>query len=256
MRKLFLGMFVAALVTVPRVGVAQAFDFAVEHQHTFRNCRGTLSITADTIEYKTNHKEDSRSWKYVDIRQIKIDSPTSLEIVGYEDQKRMLGRDRIFKFKLVQGQISQEVSALLMANATRPVATSVLPETAGSPVFEIPVKHLHTLGGCAGVLKIYPDRVTYESSDEPSESRYWRYTDIQNFGRSSRYRFEITTFEDKTGGPTRAFNFQLKQDFPETAYDYLWLRLNPTDYYPQQKTATQPETPPPSRPSAATATVL
>ncbi len=256
MRKLFLGTFVVALVIVPRVGVAQTFDFSVEHQHTFRNCRGTLTITADRIEYKTNHKEDSRSWKYEDVRQIKVDSPTALEIVSYEDQKRLLGRDRIFKFKLLQGQITKEVSVLLMAHATRPVATSVLPETGGSPAFEIPVKHLHTFGGCAGVLKIYSDRVTYESSDRPSESGYWRYADIQNFGRPSRYRFEITTFEDKFGGPTRSFNFQLKQEFPEAAHDYLWLRLNPSDFYPQQKTATEPEPPSPSHPSAATARVL
>lgn len=241
---LWLLILASAFLLAPKLVSAQSFGFPVEHQHTFRNCRGTLTITLDKIEYKTTHKKDSRSWQYVDIRQIKVESPTALEIVTYEDQRRMLGRDRIFKFRLLEGHITPEVSAWLMAKATRPVVTSVLPVTGGSPTFEIPLKHLHTFGGCEGVLKIYPDWVTYESADEPTDSRYWRYADIQNFGHPTRYRFEITTFEDKFGGPTKVYNFQLKEDFPVLAYDYLWLRVYPTKYYPYEKTAPTPEAPP------------
>ena len=235
MRKLFV-IFAAAFFFAPKLVAAQSFEFSVEHQHTFRNCRGTLTITADKIEYETTHPKDSREWRYVDIRQIKVVSPTALEIVTYEDQRRMLGRDRIFKFRLLKGEITQEISALLMANATRPVATSVMPVSAGSPTFEIPAKHLHTFGGCEGMLRIYPDRVTYQSEDMPTDSRYWRYADIQSFGQPTRYRFEITTFEDKLGGPMKVFNFQLKEDFPTRAYDYLWVRVNPSDFYPSIET--------------------
>jgi hypothetical protein len=140
--------------------------------------------------------------------------------------------------------MTPEVSALLMARATRPIVTSVFSVTGGPPTFEMPVKHLHTFGGCEGVLKIYPDRVNYESATQPADSRYWRYGDIQNFGHPTRYRFEITTYEDKLGGPTRVFNFELKEDFPAQAYDYLWLRLNPSEYYPYDKRVPPPETPP------------
>jgi hypothetical protein len=233
--------FVVLAMTVllaPNLARAQSFEFPVEHQHTFRNCRGTLIITPDKIEYKTTHQKDSRTWRYVDLREIKVESPTDLEIVTYEDQSRMLGRDRIFKFRLLQGQMTQEVSALLLKQATRPIVTSIMPSTTGSPVFEIPAKHLHTLGGCEGLLKIYPDRVTYQSSDKPTDSRYWRYSDIQSVGHPTRYRFEIATFEAKLGGPTRVFNFELKGDFPATAYDYMWVRINPSDYYPQPETTT------------------
>lgn len=231
---------VLALFWWPPLVPAQQFEFSVEHQHTLRNCRGTLVITPDKIEYKTSHKKDSRVWEYVNIRQIKVESPTALEIVTYEDQRRMLGRDRIFKFRLLEGQITPEVSALLMAKATHPLVTSVMPVSGGSPTFEVPVKHLHAFGGCEGVLRIYPDRVTYESKDKPSDSRYWRYMDIQHFGHPTRYRFEITTFEDKFGGPTTVYNFQLKEDFPEGAYDYLWVRVYPMKYYPYEKTTPTP----------------
>jgi hypothetical protein len=244
MRKLTFVIALTAFFLAPKLVSAQSFEFSVEHQHTFRNCRGTLTITSDKIEYKTTHKKDSRTWQYIDIRQIKVESPTTLEIVTYEDQPRMIGRDRIFKFRLLEGQITQEVSALLMAKATRPLVTSVMPVTGGSPTFEMPVKHLHTFGGCEGVLRIYSDRVTYESTDEPTDSRYWRYADVQNFGQPTRYRFEITTFEDKLAGPTKVYNFQLKEEFSARAYDYLWLRVNPSESYPYDKRVSPPEAPP------------
>lgn len=236
--------FVVLIIAASEPLAAQNYHFLVEHEHTLRNCRGTLTITPEKIEYKTRHKKDSRSWSYRNIRQIVIVSPTRLEIVTYEDQRRMLGRDRIFKFRLLEGQITPEVSAWLMAKASRPLVTSVMPVTGGSPAFEIPVKHLHTFGGCEGVLKIYSDRVSYESADQPTDSRYWRYADIEHFGHPTRFRFEITTFEDKVGGPTKTYNFQLKGDFPALAYDYLWRRVHPTEFYPYEKTAPTPEAPP------------
>ncbi len=227
----------AAFFFAPRLAVAQTYGFQVEHQHRLRNCRGTLTVAPEKIEYKTTHTKDSRSWPYMDIRQIKIESPTRIEIVTYEDQERLFGRDKIFKFRLLQGQITPEVAALLMAKATHPLATSVMPVAAGSPTYQLPVKHLHPFGGCEGVLSIYPDRVTYESKEKPTDSRYWRYADIQSFGYPTRYRFEITTFEDKFGGPTKVFNFQLKENLPSRAYDYVWVRVYPSDFYPSERAA-------------------
>src|SRR5262249_45293685 len=107
----------------------KSYEFAVEHEHTLRNCRGTLTITPEKIEYKTAHTADSRRWSYAELKQIKIESPARIELVGYEDQKRMLGRDRIFKFKVLEGEIPPETSALLMEKAARPLVTSVSPAT-------------------------------------------------------------------------------------------------------------------------------
>jgi hypothetical protein len=263
MRKLTLLTFAATLFFATKLAAAQSFEFPVERERMLRDHRGTLVITPEKIEYKTEHKGESRSWRYVDIQQIKIESPTELEIMTYEDKKRMLGRDRIFKFKLLEGKITPEISALLVARATRPVATSIMPVADVTPQFEIPVKHLHTLGGCQGMLKIYPDRVIYESADEPKHSRYWRYADIRHFGHPARYQFEITTFEEKFGGPTKVYNFDLKEAFPAPAYDYLWVRVNPMELYPYEKAVKRdalaadvtaaPESPRPERPAVSTA---
>jgi plastocyanin domain-containing protein len=81
--------------------------------------------------------------------------------------------------------------------------------------------------------------VAYESADNPAHSRYWRYSDIQGFSHPTRYRFEITTFEKKFGGPAKVYDFQLKEDLPSPAYDYVWVRVNPAELYPYGSAATQ-----------------
>jgi hypothetical protein len=221
---------------------AQSHELPVEHEHMFRNCRGTLVITPEGIEYRTDHKEDARAWRYSDLRQIKIESPTSIELVSYEDQKRMLGRDRVFKFKAIEGGITSEIGRLLVERATRPAVTSMGPVTDDAPAFKIPVKHLHPFGGCAGTLKVYTGRMVYESEDMPSDSRYWRYGDIQNISQSERYRFEIVTFEDRFGGP-KTYNFQLREALPAHAYDYVWARVYPSKFHSGDESSGQVDRP-------------
>jgi hypothetical protein len=228
--KRILYAFILVILSAPIVAKGQSFEFSAEHQHALRNCRGTLSITAEKIEYQTAHKEDSRSWRYVEIRQLKIVSPTELEITSYEDQRRMLGRDRIFKFKLLDGQISPQISALFMEKTSHPVASSVMPETAESPKYEIAVKHLHTLGGCEGRLRIYVDRMIYQSADKRETSRYWRWSDIQSISRSDPYQFSLSSFESQFVGPTKSFNFVLKERMDDALYDYLWEKINRVIY--------------------------
>ena len=231
-------LFIATLLIFFAVNPAsaQSYELPVEHEHTFSDCRGTLVITPERIEYKTAHKEDARTWRYADLRQIKIQSPNSIELVSYEDQKRMMNRDRVFKFKVLEGEITSEISALLVERATRPVVTSMAPATEDAPAFKALVKHLHRFGGCIGTLKVYPDRVVYESEETPSDSRYWRYGDIQNFSQSERYRFEIVTFEDKFGGP-KAYNFQLREALPAYAYDYVWTGVYPSKFRREERLA-------------------
>jgi hypothetical protein len=215
------------VLTLPLVTVraaAQSYEFPVEHQHTLRSCRGSLVISPEKIEYKTAHEKHGRAWRYVELQQIKVESKTRLDLLTYEDEKLLAGRDREWRFKLLEGEITPEISALLLAQSTRPLVTSVPPVTDGSPQFEIPVKHLHNFGGCSGALRIYADRVAFESAEKTERSRFWRYTDIQNFSQSERFRFEIVTFETGFGG-SKSYNFQLKQELPAQAYNYVWARV-------------------------------
>jgi hypothetical protein len=209
--------------------LAQSYEFRVERDLMLRNRQGKLIISPEKIEYQADHEGESRAWRYDELRQIKIESPRRIDLVTYEDQKWKLGIARIYKFKILEGEITPAVSALLAERAARPLVTSVAPAPESEPVFEISVKRLHRFGGCLGSLKIYADRIAYEAQDEPENSRFWRYRDIQNFSQSERYRFEIVSFEDKFGGP-KAYNFQLKEELPAAAYDYVWMRVYPSKF--------------------------
>jgi hypothetical protein len=233
MKSLVITLF---LVFLPMPAAAQSYQFAAEHLHSLRNCRGTLVITPDGIEYQTDHKKDARSWQYTELRQLKVLSPIALELAMYEDQPRLAGRDRIFKFILLTGQITPEIGALLMKAAPRPIVTSVLIPGQDEPRFTVLVKHVRPLNGSLGTLKIYGDRIVYEASGKVAESRYWRYSEMQNFSHSERYRFEIVTYEDGIGG-LKAYHFQLREELPAGAYDYMWTRVYPSKFQRQEKLA-------------------
>lgn len=208
---------------------AQQFELSVEHAHTLRNCQGTLVITPEQIEYKTTHKHAAQRWRYDEIKQLKIESAHALTLVSYADQKRLLGRDRWYKFRLLSGEITPAISALLQAQATKPIVTSVPPATSGEPVFSVPVKHLHSFGGCLGELRLFADHVIYEATDVPAEARYWRYTELHNISQPERFRLELTTFEERLGGP-KAYHFQLRAELPAGFYDYVWARVYPSKF--------------------------
>ncbi len=226
MKSILLGISLV-FIGAANLTLAQSFEFNVEREHTLRNRTGKLIITSDQIEYQTERKGESRVWAYNELQNIKILSPVRIELHSYEDQKPMLGMDRIYKFKLLDAEITPELSALLLAKLPRPLATSVLPEKGGEAIFSIPVKHLHRFGGCLGMLKIFTDRIVYEAQEETTDSRYWRYRDVQSFSQSERFRFEIFSFEEGIGG-SKAYNFQLREDLPAGAYDYIWQRVYPS----------------------------
>jgi hypothetical protein len=212
---------------------AQSFEFAVRHGHLLKDCRGTLKISASGVEYQTSHSKDGRKWKFEEIQTIEVKSPVQISLVSYEDQKRYFGKDRVFEFELLSEKVQPDLSAFLLTHVSRPMIVAVLPESE-KPAFEFPVKHLHTITGATGTLKIYPDRVVFQSARE-GDSRHWRLSDIERFSRPDRYRFQIVSHVPKSGWPTETYNFQLMEDLPPAVYDYLWVRLHPSAYYPEVK---------------------
>jgi hypothetical protein len=222
-------LVILGAILFPICAFGQSFEFKVKHRHAIGGCHGSLRIGADRIEYKADKGEHSRSWPYEEIQHIKVESSARLEIKSYEDQKLLLGRDRSFNFELIEGRISSEVVAFLVAKSVRPVIASIFSRGETDPKFQAPVKHLHRFGGCHGVLRIYADRVTYESETKPEHSRQWRYSDIRHFGYIESYRLEIA------GVGEYAFNFQLKVELPERARDYVWARVHPSGLYPRDE---------------------
>lgn len=203
--------------------LAQEFKFPVEHDHLYKSCKGELIISQDGVEYRTENKNHARRWTYRDIKLIKLKSPKEIEVISYESGLKTLGQDRTFQFKVLEGEVTKEVSEFLLARVERPLAT-IFVGTEKEPQYEFQVRHRHRLDGCQGLLKLYADKMIYES-DRPENSRLWRWADVQSISRIGPYQFGVTTYEPKFGGPTKTYNFDLKERMDDATYDYLWARV-------------------------------
>lgn len=202
----------------------QEFKYKVQQDRLIGHRDGELIISNDHIEFRTKKENDRRSWTYGEIKLFEILSPTRMRIWTYQNQK-LLGQEESLSFKIIQGSIDQQVSDFLRERIARPLVTSLTKEETGSePLAVIPVKHLHRLSGCQGVLRVYADRLIYESADG-HDSRSWRWSDIRAVGRPDVDRFEVLTFEPQFGGPKRSFNFILKEPLADKTYDFIWSRV-------------------------------
>lgn len=214
---------IGVLIALPNIASAQEFTYHVEHDHAIGSCGGELVINQKGIEYRTGNKEHARRWTYADIEMIKLRSPRKVEILTYESARMKLGRDRTFEFEVLDAEVAKEVSEFLLKRVQRPLSTTFV-SSEEKPQYAIPARHRHSFGGEQGTLKFYDDRMVYES-EKKNSSRYWRWSDIKSISRSGPYQLSITTFEPKFGGPTKTFNFDLKEQLNDAMYDYLWARV-------------------------------
>ena len=204
---------------------AQEFRYEVEQDRTIGHRDGELIISENGIEYHARKRaNENRQWTYRgDIKVLEILSPTKIRIWTYKDRGALLGKDESLTFKLVDAELDQKVSDFLRERLPRGFVTSFVEEY-GTLLAKIPVKHSHRLGGCEGLLKVYPDRLIYDS-ETGHDSRSWRWTDIRSVGRPDIYRLDIETFEPQFGASSRSFNLTLKEQMPDRIYDLVWSQI-------------------------------
>ncbi len=203
---------------------AQEFTYKVQQDRLIGHRDGELIISDTGVEYRaTKREKERRAWSYGDIRLLEILSPTQVRIWTYKDRKFLLGKDQSLTLNLVEGQIDQKVSDFLRERIARPFVTSFVAEE-GTILAQIPVKRTQRLGGFEGMLKVYPDRLVYESRTGHN-SRSWRWTDIRGVGRPDVDRLDVETFEPQIGASSRSFNFILKEQMPDKTYDLIWSRV-------------------------------
>lgn len=203
---------------------AQEFKYKVQQDRLIGHRDGELIISDKGVEYRaTKREKESRSWAYADIKLLEILSPTSLRVWTYKDSKLRLGKDQSLTFKIIEGQMDQEVSDFLRQRIARPFVTSFT-DQGPEPLAVVPVKRSRWFSGSEGILKVYPDRLVYESQTS-HDSRSWRWTDIRGVGRPDIYRFDVETFEPQLGASSRSFNFILKEQMPDKTYDLIWSRV-------------------------------
>jgi hypothetical protein len=204
--------------------LASATQFAVRHKHLNGGCAGAMTVDEDGVRF-TGAKKHAWSWKYEDIQQLRL-APESIYILTYKDSKLRLGKDREYNFT---GNIpAAELYAFLkdrmdqrFVAVGQPERDSALSRPATGvpdlPSWSVPVKHLRPIVGSEGTLSFTADTIVY-STPAKTESRTWRYSDIESIASSGPFQLTITTLE-------KAFNFQLKQPITEARYNQLWLQI-------------------------------
>jgi hypothetical protein len=219
---------VLALLTVFLALPAMAQTFLVVHKKAFRpDGAGELIFSEDAIEFRSAGKEqNSRKWAYGDVQHLDRVSPTELVVLSYEDQKWRLGRDREFRFVLMEGMIGGELFETLRSRLGRPATNRVVAEVE-APLYEIDVKHLHTFGGCEGRLLFTQTGVVYKTA-HAKDAREWRIdSDVESVWSQGRYQLEIHVYENnrREFSATRVYQFALKQRLNNEFYSNLKRRL-------------------------------
>ena len=191
-----------------------SITFNVRHEHTIGGCEGTLTFSADSVQYETKEEKHGRKWTYPDVKFFEIVSDHEIEIHSYENQGHTrLGRDRDFDFRVLSGAISDELYEMLIEKSPRAVVTHIVFH--GTDIVqEIPVRHRHRIGGCQGTLTIAADKIIYRT-DQQGDSRIWRLEDVRSFASSDPFSLRLSsTFE--------TFTFDLKLPLEQKSYDLLW----------------------------------
>jgi hypothetical protein len=189
------------------------------------NGQGRIHISEEAIAFEARKEKNSRSWSYTDIQHFDRVSKSEFVILSYEGQKWKLGRDREFRFAISSGELTDDLMDTISSRLGKPVTNRVVGEVAAQ--YELPVKHLHTFGGCEGKLLFTNDAVYY-STEHAADAREWKLArDVRAISSVDPYLLEIRVFENnrREFSRTGVYRFQLKESLDPEWYRALKLRL-------------------------------
>ena len=218
-------ILILLLLAVPFAGAETSFE--VIHKKRFgRGGRGEIRITAGAIEFNGAKTKNSRRWAYDDIQYFDRISETEFVILSYEDQKWKLGRDRQYRFTLTGGELTDSLFEQISQRIGRPVTNRVVRDIPEKR-YELPVKHLHSLGGCEGLLTFAGDHIYY-ATEHRKDAREWRVSrDVESVWSMNPYQLELHVYDNnrREFSRTRVYRFALKKPLDPEFYRRLKLEL-------------------------------
>lgn len=220
----FLSSFIVSLLLVP-ILTAQTIPVALK-KGLWPDAQGGLSITEGGLEFRERNEEGSRIWPYRDIQTIDRRSRTEFVILSYEEQWWKLGRDRQYTFRVTSGELTDELFESIRVGLAKPVTDRVIGEVSRVER-RLPVKHLHSLGGCEGELIFTPETIYYQT-EHAEDARAWRLaSEISSFWSGQPYELELHVYENnrREFSRTRIFKFSLKERLDPEFYRNLKLRM-------------------------------
>ena len=214
------------LVLLATAGRAETFP-VIHHKRAWWDGAGRLTIDAGGVRWEAREKRKfDRVWKWTDIQHIDRLSETEIALLTYEDESRYLGRDRSYRFRLVDGKITGELMRRIAGWFGRPLTDRVVdgaPETG----YTLPVKHLHSFGGCEGTLRFAEGSIGYVTP-HAKDAREWRLDrDVDSAWSANPYHFELHVYDNnrREFTRTRVYRFDLKERLDPEIYDRLKQRL-------------------------------
>jgi hypothetical protein len=205
---------------------AETFTYRVKHSHTVGHCQGVLVVGENDIRYQADTRTDSRIWTYLDIKKVESPSVRKLAIYTHESQTMQLGREKVFDFEFIEGEVTDELYNFIVNRLARPQSPPP-PSTPPGGRWELAAKHLHTFSGCEGTLKVTDTYIEYVT-DNVKDTRVWKYLDIKRLDSPSSYLLSIYTYEDTTWqfGRDRVFRFELKEPIEPQVYEFIRKKMN------------------------------
>lgn len=210
------------VLSTPALG-AESFHYQVRHEHLLGSCTGTLTFEPEGIRFESS-KNHSLALSYLEFQQLGVEEHR-IHLLTWEDRPRLLGKDRILHFDVLDGPLTAEVVRFLESRVERPVVSSLIPPA--TVRFVIPARHRGFLRGADGQLEIGDEALVFRT-EEAGKSRYWRWEDVQGYGSTDRFQFRVSV-QERTGGQlgeTRNFVFSLKRQLPPEAMDFFWVRVH------------------------------
>jgi hypothetical protein len=181
------------------------------------------TLATEAINYEASDGKHSQQWPYLDIQRLDVSS-TRVSFETYQSQGwEKLKRDKIFEFRLLEGQLTAETQEFLRSKLSRPMVGRLI-GTTGSDMGLLLVRHRHRLGGCEGELRVEKDRLLY-STDLARDKRAWTFDEIETIGSPDPYHLRVTTYNE-------TFTFDLKKALEEKAYRFLWAKVHRLDAAP------------------------
>lgn len=167
------------------------------------------------------------SWTWLDIQYFDRISRNEFVVLTYKDDWRFLGRDREYRFRLLDGELGNTLFEKISRHLDRPVTDRVPPAETKQPDYVVPVKLDRTFGGSEGELQFTEDRILYVTPDQ-DDRRTWRMDrDIKSVWSDDPYRLEIRAYDNnrREFSRTATYKFDLKEKLDAEFYRKVKLKL-------------------------------
>ncbi len=198
-------LFFLILTIVIAASAADTFDLEVSRSRILKDQPGTLRIDARAVAFQSRDGKTRITILLRDLREAAVADPRSLRFETYERRE--------YTFRARSDAPVEELAKFLTAHVHRPVVGHY----AEGANFRAAAYHRRALGGTNGTLEIGEGAIQFVS-DKLTDSRTWRYRDIETIGRPDSFRFRVTTNRE-------TYILELKEDLPVGAYEFAWNKV-------------------------------